>query len=731
MSIVKGILNALVDTTADLGPLLAKSGDDVVAALKSGNIEDFLTKNAPDLLKDDTFLSVMGKIGDNMKQLDELESGLRAGSNSVGSDVMRVLDIDNAGDAAKRFTALDDSIRGAFKASDQAISSLGDSLEGITRQPPATPEGIQARAAADARAAERVAQEQAEQQAKELAEQQAREVAEREAREVAEREARELAEQQAKNAVPDPLQAAAKEGAEAAAEEGAEAAAKKSHKLRNSAILVGAAGLVGSMSDDGPQVISEETIRQVDLNKIPLHLMTDEEFSEYAKQQSISDPNFDLQQLISDRMQAQVDNGLATVGADGAVTLNQDRQNAARDILDRQLAEEARSTATRDPEPSGLNGIMSGLQDFIKQIQEIIKGIMEAIGGGMFGAKAQAATVQPTNAAVNNAARNPQPQQPQPAPQPPQLSPAQQAEAALLQEHRGYAVSTAQGLADGSLAFQALDTSSVQWEKDEIINGSADLERVYNDNITAGMDGGTGGILHIDEDEGLLYINKDANGDVVAYRVNDHINEIPNLNDLPMSRHSLDGFGNAMMANDRHSANFNAQNGMIKTVAFDDSLFDGKDLKNEELQFHVKVDAQGRYNINVINDAYKQANGPALDTANGQSLKEITRDDPGFGYYAKGKDPIQERLFEEQRAQQRSQNLANGISKGIETAGDVITQSIKRGGLNVHIGEGGHTSVRMGNYNNPQYGVQDQFERLQQQAEATQRAKGIDMDGTP
>ena len=729
MSIVKGILNALVDTTADLGPLLAKSGDDVVAALKSGNIEDFLTKNAPDLLKDDTFLSVMGKIGDNMKQLDELESGLRAGSNSVGSDVMRVLDIDNAGDAAKRFTALDDSIRGAFKASDQAISSLGDSLEGITRQPPATPEGIQARAAADARAAERAAQEQAEQQAKELAEQQAREVAEREAREAAEREARELAEQQAKNAVPDPLQAAAKEGAETAAKEGTEAAAKKSHKFRNTAIMVGAAGLVGSMAG-GPDT-PEEGAADVDLNKIPLHLMTDEEFNEYAKQQAIADPNFDLQQLISDRMQAQADNGLGTVAADGAIILDQNKQRAAREAFDKQLAEEARPTIVRDPEPSGLNGIMSGLQDFIKQIQEIIKGIMEAIGGGMFGAKAQAATLPASNASANTPARTPQPQSPQPQPQAPQLSPAQQAEAALLQEHRGYAVSTAQGLADGSLAFQALDTSSVQWEKDEIINGSADLERVYNDNITAGMDGGTGGILHIDEDEGLLYINKNADGDVVAYRVNDHINDISNLNDLPMSRHSLDGFGNAMMANDRHSANFNAQNGMIKTVAFDDSLFDGKDLKNEELQFHVKVDAQGRYNINVINDAYKQANGPALDTANGQSLKEITRDDPGFGYYANGKDPIQERLFEEQRAQQRSQNLANGISKGIETAGDVITQSIKRGGLNVHIGEGGHTSVRMGNYNNPQYGVQDQFERLQQQAEATQRAKGIDMDGTP
>ena len=464
----------------------------------------------------------------------------------------------------------------------------------------------------------------------------------------------------------------------------------------------------------------------VEVSQIPLHLMTDDEFRDYLQQQAVFDPNFDMAQLMDQRMQAQIDNGIGSIDSNGSFTVDQEKFRLARERFDAQLT--AQNGNNTPPPPttdqntdnqSGIGGLFAGIQEFIKGIQEFIQQIITAIGGngGMFGSKARAATTTPTQQSQTST------NTPTPQPSQPQLTPQQQREATLTQQHSGYQQGTLQAITDGSLSFAALDTSKVDWDRDEIIKGDADLERVYNDNIAAGLDGGTGGLLHIDEDEGLLYINKDANGDITAYRVNDHINDIPNLNDLPMSSYSIQGFGNAMKVNDLHTSGFNAQTGMIKTVAFEDGWMDGKDLKNEELQFHVQVDGQGRYSVSVINDNYQQTNDPQLNSAAGQTLQAVLQEDPGFDYYAQGKDPIKEGLFD---PAQGNNKWGNAVAKGIQDAGGIIERSIQNG-VHIHVGDG-NPQIRMGNYNNGPT-VQDRYNQLSQEAEASARVKGIDLGG--
>lgn len=749
MSIVSGIVNIIADTATGLKGALSDTAAKAIsdAIEQGGNLTDAITKNAPELLTNDTFMRVATKMGDNLTEIKQLEPGFHAGTGNV-DDVLKALDINATDDIARGFSGLQDSISASMRATDSLADDLGSDLAGISRpvttepleaaaegslrQAPTTPEGIRAQEAAARRAAERQA-------AQEAQEQTAREASETAARQAQEQAAREASE------------SAARETGEAAAQEGAEAAAAKPKgnigKIILGATVVGTL-IPGDTAKTPEELAAEEAAtdgnaviqgREVNVAQIPLHLMTDAEFMEYA---STLEGPIDQDELLLERQQALVDNGLAEIDADGNFKFNQEKWLEARQkfengiqnnltpeaaaALARAQAQETAEAAA--PNSSGIGGLFAGLQDMFKEIVEMIQGFIKTLGGGggLFGNLQRGGnTPQASNQQNTNTQQGQQPTIAPAPPQPPPLTPAQQAEQQLQQEHRGYAQATHQGLADGSLSYAALDTTQIAWERDEIITGNADMERIYQENIDGKFDGGTKGMLHMDEDEGLLYINKDANGDVVAYRVNDHINDIGNLNDLAWSKDSLTGFSNVLLANDRNTPNYNNQGGMIKTVEFEDRWGDGKDLKNEELQFHIRVDAQGRHNISVINDDYKQNNGPALSAAQAQSNPEVAKEDPGFDYYRAGKDPVQERLFNEQQSQQRQQRVNNAVGDGIRDAGKMIEGMIHNGAT-INIGNNNPT-VSMGNRN---IGMSptSRYEELENEARSNNRMNGINID---
>ena len=744
MSIVSGIVNVIADTATGLkGALSDSAAKAITAAIETGgSLTEAITKNAPELLTNDTFMRVATKMGDSLSEIKKLEPSFHAGTGNV-DDVLKTLDINATDDIAKGFSGLQDSITSAMKTTDGMVDGLADDLAGISR--PTSPEGIRAQAAAASRAAAREAEEQA---AKEAAEQAAREASEQAAKEAQEQAAKEAAEQAAQEA---PKQAA-KEGAEQSTKEGAEAAAKQKKPMSNltkmglSAVAAGV--LLTGDTDLTPEeraakeaaeaaAVDGKTIiggKEFDVSSIPLHLMTDAEFDEYiATQQGPIDP----EKMSALRQQALIDNGLGEVDANGIFQANAQKWQEARQKFDSALAggqSISAATGAATPPPAdtpkdGIGGFFEGIQDMFKQIVEMIQGFMKTLGagGGLFGnlqGGINSAQAAQQSAATSTRQQSPSPTQ-APTPQQPSLTPEQVAENALLQQHRGYAQGTHEAISAGSMSYAAMDTSKVKWDKDEIITGDADIDRIYQENIDGKFDGGTKGMLHMDEDEGLLYINKDANGDVTAYRVNDHINDIPNLNDLAWSQSSLDGFGNMMMANDRHTTGFNAQGGMVKTVEFDDGFFDGKDLKNEQLQFHAKLDSQGRYSVSVVNDAYKQSNGAALTAAEGQSNAEIAKEDPGFDYYVAGKDPIQERLYNEQQSSARNQKIADATGDGIRNAGKMIEGMIQNG-MTVNIGNNNPT-VSMGN-RGPAFSATSAYDRMERDAQSQNRINGITID---
>lgn len=484
----------------------------------------------------------------------------------------------------------------------------------------------------------------------------------------------------------------------------------------------------GQNLTDGKVTVSG---KELDVSQIPLHLMTDAEVSEFlATHAGQIDPN----DIAQRRQNALIKYDFAEIDDKGLLQADKEKWKAAREKFEKgigdgkDIKEAARLALISDDAPkSGINGMFESIQDMFKEIVGMIQGFMKTLGagGGLFGnSQSGLFNNQPAQqgAATNTPQRSPTQA---PAPQQPSLTPEQVAENALLQEHRGYAQGTHAAISAGSMGYAAMDTSQVKWEKDEIITGNADIERIYQENIDGKFDGGTKGVLHMDEDEGLLYINKDANGDVAAYRVNDHINDISNLDDLAWSQSSLDGFGNMMMANDRHTANFNAQGGIVKTVEFDDDFFDGKDIKNEQLQFHARLDSQGRYSVSVVNDDYKQNNGAALTSAEGQTNAEIAKEDPGFDYYVAGKDPIQERLYNEQQSQARNQEIGDAVGGGIRNAGKMIEGMINNG-MTVNIGNDNPT-VSMGN-RGPAFSATSAYDKMEQDARTQNRINGIDIN---
>ncbi len=489
----------------------------------------------------------------------------------------------------------------------------------------------------------------------------------------------------------------------------------------------------GQNPTDGKVTVSG---KELDVSQIPLHLMTDAEVNEFLATHA---GQVDPADIAQKRQNALIKYDFAEIDDKGLLQVDKEKWKAAREKFEKgigdgkDIKEAARLALISDDAPkSGINGMFEGLQDMFKEIVEMIQGFIKTLGGGggLFGNLQRGSNAPQANQQNTNTQTGQQPTH-SPAPPPPVLTPeqvaqqqAQQAEQQLQQEHRGYAQNTFQGIGDGSISYAAMDTTQVKWENDEIITGNADMERVYQENIDRGFDGGTKGMLHIDEDEGLLYINKDANGDVIAYRVNDHINDIGNLNDLAWSNSSLSGFGNIAMANDRHTSNYNNQGGMVKTVEFEDRWGDGKDLKNEELQFHIRVDAQGRHNISVINDDYKQNNGSALTTAKGQSNPEIAKEDPGFDYYIAGKDPVQERLFDEQQSQQRQQRVNNAVGEGIRDAGKMVEGMI-RNGATINIGNS-NSGISMGNRRTGMSPTST-YEELENEARSNNRLNGIEL----
>jgi hypothetical protein len=460
--------------------------------------------------------------------------------------------------------------------------------------------------------------------------------------------------------------------------------------------------------------------------------MTEEEFIEYSNNRAIHDPDYDMAELIGKRMQAQADAGLGEVDAAGGFALNQEKVLAARQLYNKQNPEANNGAAETaiaalDAQDAAEASKPEGIMGFFQEIIEMIQGFIKMLGGGggmfgnlSFGNKAQAAT----NSSANTG-NTPQ-RAPAPTPQVQKtLSPEQIAENALVAQHKGYGQNTMAAIKDGTIPAETLDIAAVDWDKDELISGNADYERILEDNIANGFDGGTGGVLHVDENEGLVYISKNANGDVQAHIVNDHINDIPNLNSLPLSSYSVDGLAGAMLANDRQTPNFNGGTGMVKTVEFEDGFFDGKDIKNEHLQFHAQVGSNGIYNISVINDDYRDKNGTELEAAEGQTHEMIGRDEPGFNYYAHGGDPVQEKLLQDQQNAQTGKDIGKAVATSITNVGDAIL----RNGATINIGNNGR-GIQMGNHNN--FGgnnnpLNQQIQRIEDDAKVGTQKIGIDL----
>ena len=668
MSVAQVILKAMSETTTSLGSVMAKTGDGLVDAIKNGNTQEFLAKNGPDLLNDPGFMRVMGKIGNNLDELEGLERGLRSGAANSDS-ILQKLGIDASDDLGQRLSGLEHVATQSFKTTDGLMEGL--SREGAEAQMKAQ----QRRAAREA--AEQASKDAAEQASQEAAEKLAQEAAEKLAQEAAEKAAAESAEALAKQTA---AEAGTKTGANVA-EDAAVEAGKKSNWKRNT-VIGGVAGIAMLRGDQAQNPDAKGDAG--DGPAIPLHLMTDEEFREYSQHQAIHDPNYDMGELIGQRMQAQADAGLGEVDAAGGFALNQEKILAARKLYNKETPAAdngavEKALALKEAEDAAEAAKPEGIMGFFQEIMEMIQGFIKMLGGGggmfgnlSFGNKAHAASNPNSNANTTNTPQN----TPAPTPQAqPKLSPEQQAENALLSRHSGYGQNTIAAIQSGAISADTLDLASVNWDKDEIITGNADYERILEDNIANKFDGGTGGVLHVDENEGLVYISKDANGDVQAHIVNDHINDIPNLNSLPLSSYSVDGFAGALQANDRQTPGFNAGTGIVKTVEFEDGFFDGKDIKNETLQFHAQVGSNGVYNLSVINDDYRSKNGPVLEGAKGQTHAMIGRDEPGFDYYAHGKDPVQEKLLQDQQTAQTGKDIGNAVGTAITNVGDAILRN--------------------------------------------------------
>lgn len=769
MAIVQSLLNILVDGSDDIAQFLSKTEIDQIAAMAKAG-PDELAKYMDDLpaglANNDVFMGVMRKIGDNLDQLDSLESGFRAGTVS-GDDIVKAMDIDVSGPLAQQIGKMDDAMRASMAETDRLLAEAANSRSALenfqagVNNPPAPTTATDLAAETGTNMQPRGAQgeyigpETGMVPKKEtpgiespviegeftnvtsgtgMTARQSTDMAPRQGGDAIEGEwlgpvqstagnggelggrtfdgaftrvddappprdnyVEALPEKEVKTSLTDMERAHLQRGIDAdsaayradrqkAADDlaaarsnadnvdqpksskggdgdgssgggkgkDADGDAPKSKWKRNVMLATGAL-MIGGMilGGDGDQNFDGKTViggKEVTISDIPLHLMTNEEFAEHVAM------NPDQAEALNEaRIKALVDNGYGTLDANGQFQFDQNKWNAAREAYVQSIKGGATPQTDPNAPESGGNTVTRWgdmFRDFLKQIQDLLQNIMRQIGagGGLFGnLDKRRGGRQPD---ITDEGGEPTQLRPQPTPQPPgpQLSPAQQAENDLLKEHHDYSKNTIEGITSGQMSFDAMNAAGIQWEDHEIITENADYERILNDNIQAGFDGGTGGVLHIDEDASLVYLTKDANGDVVGYKLNDHINDIPNINDLPYSQYSLSGFANTMLINDRHTPTYEDRTGLIKTIEFEEpgwEIFSGGEVDNNQLQFHVTIDANGRQSINVITDQYKQDHHSTLQAANQQTQKEVADVDPGFDSYVQGTDHIAERLYKD------------------------------------------------------------------------------------
>lgn len=715
MNLLNSVLETVLKSADNVAGANLPDFKDIVEAVRGGDgaLDEFLDGAGAILKTDDVAMGVLRKLSGKVEELDGMEAAFRAGNGNV-DDVLKALDIPANSDVAARLTGLDDVIKASQEATAQTAAKLDD-MDDIMNQtakeaPGAGPSAAEAAADAGNAGAKQgpVTLDDAGRVIDDV--------------DGAVRNAGDSAKYaDGATVVDDAVETGTGVGSRVLG--GLKSVATNKWTLGIGTVAGVSALMPGA--EDNPEATDGKTIiagKEVEVSKIPLHLMTDAEFKEYLDTNSPLDPD----KMQQKRIDALVDKGLGSVDADGVFTLDQEKWNAARQKYEAHIQDKGPAAPLPDDvagktDPSPAETTLGGLQGFFQEIMQFIQQIVQWIGGGggLFGNFNAANSKESVDKAraVTASTMKQQPQmqpQAQPQVQQPQLSQEQVAEQNLIAEHRGYAESTAEAAKAGQVSNGQIEIQAVEWDSDEIKTGNADYERILEENIELGFDGGSGGILHIDEDEGLMYIHRNAMGEVEAFIVNDHINDIPNLNDIPYSMQSMNGLGNAMLANDRHAENFNPQGGIVKTVEFEDGFLDGKDIKNEELQFKVSVDAQGRYNIAVVNDDFKQNRGAELETAQKQTLDAIADSDPGFDYYEAGGDPIREQLLQDQR----NQEIANAAAKGIEDAGDIIAESITRNGMTINIGNNNPT-VQMGN-RAPFHSPQNTFDQLQQDARVQQ-----------
>jgi hypothetical protein len=111
-SLIKAILEGVAHGSDDIAEFVAKNGDEIAEALRSGRNVDDIMRTAPEALKTNTlFMRTMAKVGENIKHLDEIEKGLISGRRlDSADDLLKKLGLEGGDDATR-------AARNAIKAS--------------------------------------------------------------------------------------------------------------------------------------------------------------------------------------------------------------------------------------------------------------------------------------------------------------------------------------------------------------------------------------------------------------------------------------------------------------------------------------------------------------------------------------------------------------------------------------------------------------------------------------
>ncbi len=139
-TIIRTVLRGLSEGGGALDDIMENTSQRAafVRSIEDGSYAEFLRGvggGAEELLTAPTFTRMMSRLGDNLTELDQIEGALRTGSADAVPDLLRILELDAADNAAIAITnRLNSTIPAMARATEASADSGLDAVAGFARQ---------------------------------------------------------------------------------------------------------------------------------------------------------------------------------------------------------------------------------------------------------------------------------------------------------------------------------------------------------------------------------------------------------------------------------------------------------------------------------------------------------------------------------------------------------------------------------------------------------------------